>query len=342
MGTLDDDPGIRPSCHVFVGSKAPWVEIGDQLPQFDTFPPEAFVRHDGSRLIRNASGGQIVEGQLMKVLLTQLRVRSEDAGENFRGVARLLKLSRIRLSPDDILLLPELIGGESERKHYERSTSELACSIGCHVVGGTNHHKRRGKIVNSGVFADRQGKIVAAYDKLHPYSIETRLGVAPGLSVGQFEILDCRVLVLVCADFWYSDVFVRQIHPRPDLILVPTFSISRRPSPHVARSLWRSMAIARAYEFSVYVGISDWAYPCEYHGLRSSSVAGLADPRPHNSNGFFAQVGDRSLVAYEIDLPRLRDLRQYRNEHRFLSDETLVGDALSPRQSLRAKRPRVN
>jgi predicted amidohydrolase len=278
----------------------------------------------------------------MKVLLTQQRVRSEDAGENFRGVARLLKLSRIRLSPDDILLLPELIGGESERKHYERSTSELACSIGCHVVGGTNHHKRRGKIVNSGVVADRQGKIVAAYDKLHPYSIETRLGVAPGLSVGQFEILDCRVLVLVCADFWYSDVFLRQIRPRPDLILVPTFSISRRPSPRAARSLWRSMAIARAYEFSVYVGISDWAYPCEYHGLRSSSVAGLADPRPHNGNGFFAQVGDRSLVAYEIDLPRLRDLRQYRNEHRFLSDETLVGDALSPRQSLRAKRPRRN
>jgi hypothetical protein len=34
MGSLDDDPGIRPQRHIFVGSKAPWFEIaGDGLPQ---------------------------------------------------------------------------------------------------------------------------------------------------------------------------------------------------------------------------------------------------------------------------------------------------------------------
>lgn len=32
-GTLDDDPGVRPSAHVWVGSKAPWWEITDALPQ---------------------------------------------------------------------------------------------------------------------------------------------------------------------------------------------------------------------------------------------------------------------------------------------------------------------
>jgi predicted amidohydrolase len=271
----------------------------------------------------------------MKVFLTQLRVRSADAGENFRSVAKLIERSRLGPSHEDILVLPELIGGESEQKNYERLTIDLARAIGCHVVGSTNHHKRRGKTVNSGVVADPQGAIVIAYDKLRPYGIEAQLGVSPGSSVGQFQVLGCRVLVLVCADFWYSDVFVRQISPRPDLILVPTFSISRRSSPRVARSLWRSMAIARAYEFSVYVGISDWAFPCDYHGLRSSSVAGLADPRPRNSNGFFARISERQLAAYEIDLPRLRELRSYRNEHAFLSDETLIGD---PSQSGRPLR----
>jgi hypothetical protein len=34
LGTLDDDPGVRPSAHVFVDSKAPWFEIADSLPQF--------------------------------------------------------------------------------------------------------------------------------------------------------------------------------------------------------------------------------------------------------------------------------------------------------------------
>jgi len=34
LGTLDGDPGVRPSAHIFVGSKAPWFEITDALPQF--------------------------------------------------------------------------------------------------------------------------------------------------------------------------------------------------------------------------------------------------------------------------------------------------------------------
>ena len=39
LGTVDGDPGIRPSGHVFVGSKAPWYEITDTLPQFEEWPP---------------------------------------------------------------------------------------------------------------------------------------------------------------------------------------------------------------------------------------------------------------------------------------------------------------
>jgi hypothetical protein len=38
MGALDDDPGIRPQRHIFVGSKAPWYEIADGLPRDVEFP----------------------------------------------------------------------------------------------------------------------------------------------------------------------------------------------------------------------------------------------------------------------------------------------------------------
>jgi len=33
LGTLDADPGSRPLLHVWVGSKAPWFEITDELPR---------------------------------------------------------------------------------------------------------------------------------------------------------------------------------------------------------------------------------------------------------------------------------------------------------------------
>lgn len=35
LGTLTDDPAIRPTAHIFVGSKAPWFTITDDLPQYD-------------------------------------------------------------------------------------------------------------------------------------------------------------------------------------------------------------------------------------------------------------------------------------------------------------------
>jgi hypothetical protein len=38
MGTLIDAPSIRPSAHIFVGSKAPWHSITDDLPQHDELP----------------------------------------------------------------------------------------------------------------------------------------------------------------------------------------------------------------------------------------------------------------------------------------------------------------
>jgi hypothetical protein len=35
MGSLVDAPSIRPTEHIFVGSKAPWFEITDALPQHE-------------------------------------------------------------------------------------------------------------------------------------------------------------------------------------------------------------------------------------------------------------------------------------------------------------------
>lgn len=38
MGSLVDAPTMRPDNHSFVGSKAPWFEITDSLPQFEGYP----------------------------------------------------------------------------------------------------------------------------------------------------------------------------------------------------------------------------------------------------------------------------------------------------------------
>ncbi|MCP4271370.1 MAG: GFA family protein [Gammaproteobacteria bacterium] len=39
LGTVKGDPGIKPESHIFVGSRAQWHEIDDDLPQFDEKSP---------------------------------------------------------------------------------------------------------------------------------------------------------------------------------------------------------------------------------------------------------------------------------------------------------------
>ncbi|MBF0280106.1 MAG: GFA family protein [SAR324 cluster bacterium] len=41
LGTLAGDPGIKPESHIFVGSKAQWYDIADDLPQFEERPRDS-------------------------------------------------------------------------------------------------------------------------------------------------------------------------------------------------------------------------------------------------------------------------------------------------------------
>ena len=47
IGGLDQDPGLKPSMHIFTANKAPWYDICDDLPQHESWPPEGSesVRH---------------------------------------------------------------------------------------------------------------------------------------------------------------------------------------------------------------------------------------------------------------------------------------------------------
>lgn len=41
-GSLDTDPGVGIGYHVFAGSRADWYGLGDDLPNFESYPPEGF------------------------------------------------------------------------------------------------------------------------------------------------------------------------------------------------------------------------------------------------------------------------------------------------------------
>ncbi|WP_179154981.1 carbon-nitrogen hydrolase family protein [Microbispora sp. GKU 823] len=251
----------------------------------------------------------------MRVVVTQPAEWHSDGDRNFDAVLRDAERSRIRFGPDDVVVLPELAGAELGDRRYRRRVEGLARSLGSWVVGGSHHCASGSGTVNRGAVADPGGSVVADYEKLNPYGDERAAGVLGGSRPRAVEVGGHRLLVLLCADFWYFDSLAAE--SGPDLVIVPAFSVTQRPSPAIARSLWRHMAVSRAYEVTAFVAISDWAHPSAYRGRTGCGVAGFADPNPATSRGLFRGLGNRRLAAFEPDFAALTDLRDNRRNRNF-------------------------
>ncbi|HEX4338478.1 MAG TPA: carbon-nitrogen hydrolase family protein [Polyangiaceae bacterium] len=251
----------------------------------------------------------------MKLLLVQPALSYAPSADNLGIVTRIAERFAADLGPDDIVLLPEHFDLRPWREEYEAGVSALARRLGCHVVGGSHHEEREGGRVNSGVVANPRGTIVSRYEKVRPYATE-RERVQEGNAFGELTIAGRSVLVLICADFWFSDLFARAA-ALPDVVLVPALSVTRKPTPHYSRALWQHLAVARAYEFGTYVGISDWAHvPTPEHLFFASGVAGFADPTTLDPAAFFRPLnGDARL--YDLDFEALSVFRKDRRDRGF-------------------------
>jgi predicted amidohydrolase len=249
----------------------------------------------------------------VKLLLINPDLTARDTRANERALVELLDEFRQRLDENDLWLLPEHFHfGPPEA--YLDDVRRLSERAGCHVVAGSHHEPSARGAVNSGVVMAPDGSIVHRYDKLRPYA-EERRWVEPGTRTGSFVHEGRRVSVLVCADFWFNDLFLQQKAP-PDLVVVPALSVTRKPKPDYSRTLWQHTAVARAYEYAVYVGISDWSANSRLPSLGTSGVSGFADPTQMEQNGLFQSVARASLV--ELDFAALDACRSDRRARGFL------------------------
>ena len=262
-------------------------------------------------------------GSEVRLILVQPQLSHRPGAENFAAVRRSLAKSGIQPGCEDLLLLPERITMSMLRAEYEASVRELAAELGCSVVGGSHHEQRGDRVFNAGMAVDATGRVLGEYEKVRPYAAE-RAVVSEGRAPGQFEIAGWRVLVLICADFWFSDLFYRATE-LPDLVLVPALSVSRKPTPDYSRALWQHLAIARAYELGAYVGVSDWGHPSDLPVLATSGVGGLADPAATDPSRLFLPVENGEARAYELSKDSLEAFRE---------DRRMRGFFWSPQQKL--------
>jgi predicted amidohydrolase len=250
----------------------------------------------------------------MKLLLVQPRLSYAPGSDNHDVVMHTAGRFAGQLGADDVVLLPEHFDLRPERELYEEGVRRLARELGCHVVGGSHHEDRTEGRVNSGIVAGPKGETLGGYEKVRPYAVERNL-VKDGNAFGEFVISGRSVLVLICADFWFSDLFGRATK-LPDVILVPAMSVTRKPTPDYSRALWRHLSVARAYEFGAYVGVSDWAHVPTPERLFASGVGGLADPTTVDPDRFFTPIETDARI-YELDFAALAEFRKDRQSRGF-------------------------
>lgn len=250
----------------------------------------------------------------MKLVLVQPMLRVDDPPGNLEVIERSLMPLRGTLEANDVVLLPEHFDQRPSRDDYLANLRKLAVQLGCHIVGGSHHEQLDDGSVNSGVVVDPEGQIINRYEKLRPYASE-RDRVEEGKQYGEIVVGDRKLLILICADFWFADVFERA-HVLPDVVLVPALSVTRKPTPDYSRTLWQHLAVARAYEFGVYVGISDWSHDSALP-LPASGVGGFADPTTADPDALFTPIGTRDVAVFELDFDALAAFRADRTARGF-------------------------
>jgi predicted amidohydrolase len=251
----------------------------------------------------------------VRLILVQPELGVAPDADNFAAVRRTLEASSIAPEPDDLLLLPERVTALDSREEYMAALASLASAAGCAVVGGSHHRRRDAAWVNAGAAVDASGRLLGEYEKVRPYASE-RAAVGPGKAPGQLVIGGRRVLVLICADFWFSDLFERAT-ALPDIVLVPALSVSRKPTPDYSRALWQHLAVSRAYEFGCFVGVSDWGHRSELPLLKASGVGGLADPSSTDPSALYQPIAATGASAFELNFDALEAFREDRRARGF-------------------------
>ena len=147
----------------------------------------------------------------------------------------------------------------------------------------------------------------------HPFGLELDADITSGDGPAVFDVNGVSVAAMICVDFWHSEC-VHELDPHPDVIAVASFSISRGRTPGAAKELWRHLAVTRAWEHGVHVGISDWGSASSYGGLHAVGLAASASPAPVRPAGFITGRGNRRVRSIDVEIDRLRAFRADQHE----------------------------
>jgi len=243
----------------------------------------------------------------MKIYGVQLDIAWEDKPANHAKVRKLLE----KTPPErgSLVLLPEMfdtgftmeVAKVSDEKTgvTRKFLADLSRDLGVYVVGGfVNSDSKSGR--NEASVFDPQGKELARYQKIHPF---TRGGEARAYSAGSelkiFRWAGFTVCPFICYDLRFPEIFRMAVRRGVNLFLV----IANWPLPREGH--WATLLEARAIENLAYVvGINRAGNDPKYAYFGRSRIID-----PHGK--VIAEAGrEETVISADVDIATVEAWRK--------------------------------
>jgi nitrilase len=265
----------------------------------------------------------------MKVAAVQM-VSTPDVARNLEAAARLV--GEAAAAGAGLVALPEyfcLMGRRDDDKlriaespgvgPIQQCLSALARQHGVYLLGGTlplvSGHP--GRVFNSTLAYDRDGALLARYDKIHLFSFDNgreRYDEAAVLDAGSRPVAlqagPLRVGLSVCYDLRFPELYRALMQPPCDVLSVPSaFTYT------TGRAHWELLLRARAVENQCYVLAAAQGGTHE-NGRRTWGHSMVVDPwgevlgvLAEGEGVVLAEVDSERLASVRAQLPALRHRR---------------------------------
>jgi omega-amidase len=244
----------------------------------------------------------------MKIFCCQIDIAWEDKPANYKKVRRLLEDARIPAG--SLVVLAEMFSTgfsmnvdrvrEGTPSETESFLKGLATEHGVCTVGGLVASEPDGRPYNQSVVYSPQGKLLARYSKIHPFTLGDEAACyAAGTEIVTFNWQGCVVAPFVCYDLRFPEVFRAAVQRGAQLFTV----IANWP---VKREMhWVTLLQARAIENQAYViGVNRSGTDPKYTYSGRSMVVD-----PHGK--VLVEIGnEEGVIGAEMDLAALETWRK--------------------------------
>lgn len=193
----------------------------------------------------------------MKIVAIQMQVGLKQLEANYQKAEDLIRKAA---AGADVAVLPEMWSGgfvtddlderlaDEDGRRAKAFLSRLAGELQINIVGGSVATKKGANYYNTGYVANRQGRIIADYDKSHLFSFageDKRFSAGNQLVTFDLDGIPCGMII--CYEIRFPEWARKQALAGTRVLFVP----AQWPLPRVHH--WRVLNQARAIENQIFV-----------------------------------------------------------------------------------------